>query len=143
MENGKLGIGESWDQGVILNFEMIPKLQGIKYIACGPNHMLAISDVNLKQDGSTFAWGLNTKGQLGIGNKEDQNKPYKITQAKEKFRKIVCGQNFTLGLSIENKVFFWGNQKYFCEKTTRDFEEPTLLKGLEGKLYKDISCSKY
>jgi len=47
-----------------------------------------------------YSWGLNTRGQLGIGNKEDQNKPAKIVNAKERFKKVVCGQNFTLALSV-------------------------------------------
>ena len=69
MENGKLGVGQSWKQGLLLNFTKIPKLSGIKYVACGPNHMVAISDVSgnetggtgglEKRDGSSYAWGLN------------------------------------------------------------------------------------
>ena len=47
-----------------------------------------------------FAWGLNHKGQLGIGNKEDQNEPARIQNAKEKFIKVVCGQNFSMGLTV-------------------------------------------
>lgn len=77
LEGGKLGLGSAWKSGYLLHFTVIPNLFYIKYIACGPNHMLGISeyssDANEDKDGKTYAWGRNRKGQLGIGNKEDQN----------------------------------------------------------------------
>jgi alpha-tubulin suppressor-like RCC1 family protein len=53
MENGKLGVGQSWKQGLLLNFTNIPKLSAIKYVACGPNHMVAISDLASNETGGT------------------------------------------------------------------------------------------
>lgn len=54
MENGKLGLGQAWSQGVLLNFTQVPNIKGIKYVSCGPNHMLAISesshDINQQRD---------------------------------------------------------------------------------------------
>jgi alpha-tubulin suppressor-like RCC1 family protein len=41
-EGGKLGLGPSSTQGILLNFTPIPKLNGIIFVSCGPNHMLAI-----------------------------------------------------------------------------------------------------
>lgn len=65
MEYGKLGLGEGWSQGVILTFTVIPNLRGIKYMACGPGHMIAISDVcqdSQDKRGNVFAWGMNSRG---------------------------------------------------------------------------------
>lgn len=109
--------------------------------------MLAIGDFhpdpNEHKDGLTYAWGRNSRGQLGIGNHEDQNEPVKIQFAKEMFKKVVCGQNFSMGLTANGSVYFWGNYKYFCEKVNKDFLEPTILKSLEGKWIKDIACCQY
>ena len=106
LEGGKLGLGQAWKQGFLLHFTMIPDLHSIKYVACGPSHMLAISDYNHEandgRDGSTYVWGRNRRGQLGIGNKEDQNQPCRIINSKERFKKVACGQNFSLGLSVSN-----------------------------------------
>ncbi len=75
-----------------MNFTIIQGLAPIKYLCCGPNHMLAISDFNSElhdlKDGSTYAWGRNHKGQLGIGSKDDSNLPRKVILPKERFKKV-------------------------------------------------------
>ena len=38
----------------------------IKQVACGQMHTLALTD-----NGLVLAWGDNTKGQLGLGNTEN------------------------------------------------------------------------
>jgi alpha-tubulin suppressor-like RCC1 family protein len=84
--------------GILLSFTAIPRLSGVVFLACGPNHMLAIQDKvkdhqrhsHEKFDGSTYAWGFNQKGQLGIGNLQDQTSPCKILTT-EKFHKVACG----------------------------------------------------
>jgi len=42
LENGKLGLGESQNNGLILSFTRVPYLNGITYLAAGPNHMVAL-----------------------------------------------------------------------------------------------------
>lgn len=80
LEGGKLGLGKGQKRGYQLNFRAIKNLPEIDYIACGVQHMLAISRYNAeadpsgkpsKQTGKTYAWGKNQRGQLGIGNKEN------------------------------------------------------------------------
>lgn len=73
----------------------------IEYIACGVDHMLAISRyTGDKGSGMTFAWGKNHKGQLGIGSKEYcQYEPQMIKNTKERFVKVACGHNYSLGLT--------------------------------------------
>ena len=90
----------------------------IEFISCGYQHMLAISRYNplnhAVQDGKTYVWGKNTRGQLGLGNKITQYEPQKIQNQAERFKKVQCGANFSLGLSLTNRVYFWGNLKYSC-----------------------------
>lgn len=99
-------------------------------------HMLAISRVSNEagapntgqgkpSKGKTYAWGKNHRGQLGIGSKENQFSPHLIDNTKERFTKVACGYNFSLGLSSGNRVYFWGNFKYGGNAQTRgDLEEP-------------------
>ena len=98
--------------------------------------MIAISKSNAELElktgkqanGKTYAWGKNLRGQLGIGNKKNQRQPIVIDTAKEKFKKVVCGYNFSMGLSLTNKLYFWGNYKYFCNPfNIIDIEEPTVI----------------
>jgi alpha-tubulin suppressor-like RCC1 family protein len=68
---------------------------------------------------------------------------------KEIFQKVVCGHNFTLGLTAapSSQVFFWGNFRYYGgggnSSHSEDYEVPTPLKSLEGRQFKDIACNRY
>lgn len=42
--DGKLGLGDAYKQGYIMNFTMVPNLVHVKSVACGPHHMIAICD---------------------------------------------------------------------------------------------------
>lgn len=92
----------------------------------------------------TYAWGLNSRGQLGIGGKEDVNTPVKILNSKVLLKKVACGQNFSMGISTSNQLHFWGNYKYMCDiKVTKDVEEPTFMKSFEKYSVRDIAiCYK-
>ena len=117
LEKGKLGLGKGQKRGYQLHFRMIEDLPEIEYISCGVDHMLAISRYdpsNNKFTGKTFAWGKNHKGQLGIGNVYSQYSPVPINNTKERFKKVACGASFSLGLSHTNRIYFWGNFKYYC-----------------------------
>ena len=65
LDGGKLGLGQALKKGFLLNFTLIQNLAPIKQVACGPNHMLAISEYNPEnpiKDGSCYAWGRNWRG---------------------------------------------------------------------------------
>jgi len=151
LSGGKLGLGKGQRRGFQLKFRPIPSkdLPEIDFIACGMSHMLAISrcsdDPALPQGkgqaGTTYAWGKNLRGQLGIGSKENQFSPMPIQNTKERFRKVACGYNFSLGLSPSNRVYFWGNFKYSSDiSAKKDIEEPTLISALESNEVHDIAC---
>jgi len=100
------------------------------------------SNQSSKQSGKTYAWGKNQRGQLGIGDKENRYSPAIISNTKERFKKVVCGHNFSLGLSRENgRVYFWGNWAYFCSpKERKDIEEPRIITDLETVEVADLAC---
>jgi len=66
LEGGKLGLGDAYTDGYILDFTLVPGLPTVDSLACGPNHMLAISsyskDKTQDKDGMVYAWGLNSRG---------------------------------------------------------------------------------
>jgi len=113
-EDGKLGLGDAYKYGVQLFFTQVA-IPAVTYVHCGPSHMAAITEFvedNESKNGTSYAWGRNSRGQLGIGSKEDKNSPTQILFTKEMFTKIVCGQNFTIGLSKNEQLYAWGNRKY-------------------------------
>jgi uncharacterized repeat protein (TIGR02543 family) len=65
-----------------------------------------------------FAWGLNLSGQLGNGNKINQNYPIEITNNiplndSEFISKIECGNDFTILLTNHSRIFAFGNNSSY------------------------------
>ena len=61
--NGQLGLGNNINQ---LNPQRVTGLQGVvvTMVVCGYAHTLAVSD-----EGALYAWGANSYGQLGTGQR--------------------------------------------------------------------------
>lgn len=56
-------------------------------VACGYAHTLALTD-----EGLVYAWGANSYGQLGTGNKSNQALPTLINTDKERFVIVYVSQ---------------------------------------------------
>ncbi|KAF3847449.1 hypothetical protein F7725_020477 [Dissostichus mawsoni] len=76
--NGQLGLGNNGNQQTPCR---IAALQGVNIVrvACGYAHTLALTD-----EGMVYAWGANSYGQLGTGNKSNQALPTLINTDKER-----------------------------------------------------------
>lgn len=94
----------------------IDSLQGvfITQLACGDSHSMALS-----KDGSVYAWGEATFGQLGLEDirdlpKNSDNKPYqpypvKVTAlSNKKIIDISCGELHTLSLTESGTLYSFG-----------------------------------
>jgi alpha-tubulin suppressor-like RCC1 family protein len=75
-----------------------------KKISCGQRHSLLLSS-----DGSIYAFGDNSFGQIGIGNREMQNKPIKLINDK-KIIDIASHfmEDISVSQSIDNQFYVWG-----------------------------------
>ncbi|KAJ8410061.1 hypothetical protein AAFF_G00211020 [Aldrovandia affinis] len=103
--NGQLGLGNNGNQ---LTPCRLAALQGfcVLQIASGYAHSLALTD-----EGLLYAWGANTYGQLGTGNKSNQLSPVQIMAEKES--RIVeiaaCHSTHTSAAKTQSgQVFMWG-----------------------------------
>ncbi|HEY4181078.1 MAG TPA: hypothetical protein VGM90_29745 [Kofleriaceae bacterium] len=56
-------MGDGKDEGEVHTPQEVPGLDGVKEIAAGYHHVVA-----LKTDGTVWAWGENGAGQIGIGS---------------------------------------------------------------------------
>ena len=71
-------------------------------IAAGAFHSLA-----LKSDGSIWAWGTNSYGQLGDGSEEDRNTPVRVGQDTD-WARIGAGENYSLAIKENGVLWGWG-----------------------------------
>jgi len=86
----------------------IPSLENVIALAQGSaaNHSLA-----LKEDGSVWAWGSNTAGQLGIGNTENISKPQLIENIYGAVA-LAAGRNHSVALKDDGTVWTWGDNTF-------------------------------
>jgi len=62
----------------------------------------------IKSDGSGWAWGLNSQGQLGLGNSSQTYSPSEILGS-HSWSQISAGANHMIGLDTAKILWFWGN----------------------------------
>lgn len=75
---GQLGVGEQTEQKLVAGQQATihaVKGQGrlFEQISTGSDHCFALT-----QEGELYSWGLNFKGQLGLGDYENRYEPYLI-----------------------------------------------------------------
>ncbi|MGH3944688.1 MAG: VWA domain-containing protein, partial [Pseudonocardiaceae bacterium] len=75
----------------------------ITEVANGEHHSLA-----LDADGRVWAWGKNSEGQLGTGDKERKDRPVQVAGL-GKITAIAAGWNFSLALDEDGTVWAWGH----------------------------------
>ena len=78
-------------------------------IFCCSSNSTGNHTMGLKTDGTLWAWGLNTYGQLGIGNTTNQSTPVQVSLPNGKFvANISLGGNHTLALMTDGTLYSWG-----------------------------------
>lgn len=71
-------------------------------ISCGGSHTLA-----LKTNGTLWAWGFNSSGQLGNGNNTNSNIPVQVGTDTD-WAVISAGDEFSLALKTNGSLWAWG-----------------------------------
>lgn len=70
----------------------------------------------LSSDGKVYGWGLNSMGQLGDGSHTDRLQPTALAQGEIPsgvvIEQLALGENHTLGLGNDGKVYAWGANTY-------------------------------
>jgi hypothetical protein len=81
--------------------------QGVRQIAVGNKHVLALSD-----SGDVYAWGTGTSGQLGLGKRRSFPSPQLVWGMMRKgVRQIAAGDAHSLALTYNGLVYSWGSSK--------------------------------
>ncbi len=76
-----------------------------KSVAAGFYH-----SVGIKQDGTLWAWGDNSKGQLGDGTTANKTSPVKI--GTDTWLSIAAGPLLTLAIKQDGTLWAWGDNLY-------------------------------
>jgi len=146
-EYGKCGLGEVGnviEPMMITKFDTEEKLPFITKIASGNNHSLI-----LDSDGNVWSFGLNNKGQLGLGHSGTKKFPTKITHPKIKIVDIAVGSYHNLLLDINGAVWSFGTNsdeqlgyhgEYFASPTKIDHfdninDNPKFIKVAAGSTH--------
>lgn len=106
-------------------------------ISADTKHTVAI-DIS----GNAWAWGGNTKGQLGDGTNTDRHTPVQVLGG-HKFTQITTGYYHTIAIDINGDTWAWGWNNYgqLGDGTTNNRNTPTLVAG--GHKFAQISAGLY
>ncbi len=120
--SGQLGDGTTTTRTVPKR--ILTGVAAIATIAAGRAHTLA-----LKTDGSLWAWGFNSDGQLGDGTNTTRTTPQQILTG---VAAIAAGDYHTLALKTDGSLWAWGYNStgQLGDGTTTTRYRPTQLTGV-------------
>lgn len=133
---GALGNGSTVVKSIVP--VQVSGLENVKQIGAG-----VFTGYALKNDGTVWAWGLNTKGELGNGGKGSQsNVPVQVENLTD-IVEISVGLDYAMALKSDGTVWGWGSNdngqlgigKYGMQKSP--VQIPTLSS------IKDIEASRF
>lgn len=108
-------------------------------VACGIEHCLLLTDA-----GTVYSWGTGTRGQLGLGTFENEDKPCEIEVLSElHVTFIAAGGWHSAAVTMSGDLYMWGwnnsgqlGRPAFRRKRSANgrLEEPTSSSTLERRL---------
>ena len=87
-------------------------------VAAGRGHVGAFD-----RDGNLFMWGLNSLGQLGLGDCVSRKTPTRVTSIGP-VTQLSCGSFYTAAVTKDGSLYTWGSMS--VPLGTDDSEEETV-----------------
>lgn len=112
-----------------------PALRGIRFsrISTGNSHTLAMGS-----DGNTYAWGMNTYGQMGNGIqvKKSVERPVLVNKpdgvpAGFRYTLLASGASYSLAMGSDDKLYGWGKDVEGVLGDGKHTEEYSVLRPTE------------
>lgn len=109
-------------------------------IGVGGNHTCAVL-----ASGAVKCWGLNNKGQLGIGNNDNQSTPVEVVGLAGEASTLALGNDFSCALLKNGGVDCWGLNAsgQLGDATNEDHNKPVPVNGLSKPLVSLSAYDKY
>lgn len=140
---GQLGYGDFNDKDILteMNLSNLNNVYPIDF-KCGDNYTIVLAN-----DYSIYSCGLNQYGQLGIGNKINQNILVKmnLTNLTSLPQQISCGTVHTAILTSNNEIYFCGYNGYgqFGNDQTLNDNLIPIKTNLNNIMPNKISCGGF
>lgn len=86
-------------------------LGGLKFMAirtCNSTASTRPAAFGITADGSLYAWGDNSVGQLGVGDTTPRSSPVAVLGG-IKFQDVMYTESCTLGISVDGVLYAWGS----------------------------------
>lgn len=116
---GQLGVA---GLPVAMSPTLVAGLTGsITTVAAGAGHSLALSST-----GALWAWGDNTKGQLGLATLSSSATP-NVVPGLPALRALAAGARHTLAIAVDGGVWAWGDNSHL--QLARGDDTPTTVPG--------------
>ncbi|KKQ45804.1 MAG: RCC1 repeat-containing protein, partial [Candidatus Moranbacteria bacterium GW2011_GWC2_37_8] len=77
-------------------------------LSAGP---LGARSMAIKTDGTLWAWGYNSTGELGDGSTTNRRTPYNVA-AGSTFSAVASGQNHSVAVKTDGTLWSWGDSTY-------------------------------
>jgi len=71
-------------------------------VAAGEAHSIAV-----KTDGTLWAWGFNSNGQLGLGDTANRSSPVQVG-ALNNWYEVAAGASFSVAIKTDGSLWSWG-----------------------------------
>uniref|UniRef100_A0A6P6XYM8 Ultraviolet-B receptor UVR8-like n=1 Tax=Dermatophagoides pteronyssinus TaxID=6956 RepID=A0A6P6XYM8_DERPT len=101
-------------------------LNNVKIIACGSEHILALTNTN-----EIYSWGRNEDGQLGLGDTDDRRIPSLLSfpdgSINSQIKNIVAGEWHSLFLLEDGQIFGCGHGQRNINDDEEDAKVPTKI----------------
>ncbi|MFC6937028.1 S8 family serine peptidase [Actinomadura yumaensis] len=122
---------DSVGKAVSQTFKNVVTLRESHGIAAGSNHTVAV-----KNDGTLWAWGANSTGQLGNASTVSSSTPVRVnglTGVARTSGSIAAGDHHSLAVKSDGTVWAWGanNQGQLGDGTTTTRASPIRVSGLD------------
>ncbi len=107
-----------------------------RQVACGTDHTAAV-----KTDGTLWAWGYNSTGQLGDNTSVNKSSPVQTIAGGTNWRQVACGANHTAAIKTDGTLWLWGwdSNGQLGDNTTASKSSPVqTVTG--GTNWRQVSC---
>ncbi|BDR52684.1 hypothetical protein KIM372_05910 [Bombiscardovia nodaiensis] len=107
--SGQLGNGNTTNQLTPVAISMPAGVNTYTQVSPGENHTLALGD-----DGTAYAWGSNTSGQLGNNTTVNSLSPVKvqIPAGVFHFTSLSAGSSHSIAIGDNGLAYAWGSNQY-------------------------------